>query len=176
MTIGFAFGLLGESLHLFLSQQKLSIIMGVGLLTYFVLSKRTSSYTSAISEKLYRRVQDFFHTTTLPKYYILGFSNGFLPCGMVYLAAMSAASTGHLSKSLGWMLGFGIGTIPSLSFILWLGKILHTSSNRFYSIITRYFSILIAILLILRGLNLGIPYLSPHLDPKEEKAPVVCHG
>ena len=44
---------------------------------------------------------------------------GWLPCGLVYSMVLTAAVTGSAWTGLGWMLAFGLGTIPSLFVASW---------------------------------------------------------
>ncbi len=46
--------------------------------------------------------------------FLLGIFNGFLPCGLVYAFALSAAGTGSLVSAMLTMLAFGLGTVPML--------------------------------------------------------------
>lgn len=176
-TIGFGFGLLGKSLHLFISQQQLSILTGALLLIYYIITKVSGSNEkmSQLTTIIYNRIKTITNQMPLPKFYLLGFLNGFLPCGLVYLAATSSIATGHVLKSILWMVGFGIGTIPSLTFILWLSRMFQSKFNPILSQIYQQLTLVLAVLLILRGLNLGIPYISPKYNPQEEKVSKCCH-
>jgi uncharacterized protein len=175
--IGLGFGLIGKSLHLFLSQQHLSILTGSILLLYYVLGKwgHVNAEFSSYASGIYRWIKLNTERMPLPKYYLIGFLNGFLPCGLVYLAATSSLSSGHISKSILWMICFGLGTIPSLTFILWLSKKFQSRFNLFFHRIYQNLTLILAILLILRGLNLGIPYISPQYNSAEEKVSKCCH-
>lgn len=102
-----------------------------------------------------------------PKWYHffqLGFLNGLLPCGMVYMALAAALASGSPVKGFFAMLFFGAGTTP----ILWVIAVLKASVKfdlkKKLKPITVSLSILVGLLLILRGLNLGIPYISPKMD------------
>ncbi len=50
--------------------------------------------------------------------FYIGFLNGFIPCGMVYIAAMGAMVQPTYSHSLLYMLFFGLGTMPMMSTII----------------------------------------------------------
>jgi sulfite exporter TauE/SafE len=177
-SIGFGFGLVGKSIHLFLSQQQLSLLTGTFLLLYYVVGKwahrlpELSVYTTGI----YQWIKVHTEQMPLPKYYLLGFLNGFLPCGLVYLAATSSLSSGHITKSIVWMIGFGLGTIPSLTFILWVSKKFQSRFSHLFQIIYQNLTLILAILLILRGLNLGIPLISPQYSQTEERVSKCCHN
>lgn len=45
---------------------------------------------------------------------LAGAANGFLPCGLVYAAVLTATALGSVSGALAMMVGFGFGTIPAL--------------------------------------------------------------
>jgi sulfite exporter TauE/SafE len=62
------------------------------------------------------------------------------------------------------MILFGLGTVPVMFALPVAGSMVSLKfRNRIRKIIP-YFIILIGLIFILRGLNLGIPYLSPHID------------
>ncbi len=95
--------------------------------------------------------------------YAVGFVNGLLPCGFVYLALASALSQESVGDSMLFMLFFGLGTVPSL-----LGLVIVSLVPKFRPIVnsTRFLSAATAVaglLLVIRGMALGIPYLSPQL-------------
>ncbi len=86
----------------------------------------------------------------------LGMLNGLLPCGLVYAALLAAWSMGSVEGAMSYMLLFGLGAAG-------FGKV---KSHRFRTRLMRLAPkkvILVVAIMILRGLNLGIPYLSPKL-------------
>ena len=89
----------------------------------------------------------------------LGAINGLLPCGLVYIAAAGAAATGQPIEGAIHMAAFGAGTLPVLLGIGMAGRSL-SFMPRFRRLIPVTVG-MVAVLLILRGLALGIPYLSP---------------
>ena len=100
--------------------------------------------------------------------------NGLLPCGLIYLAVAAAISTGHVGSSAIVMASFGLGTMPIFTvFLLGINKISLSFRNKVNSFMP-YMVMLTAFLLILRGMNLGIPYVSPKLNV-EGTTPKVIH-
>jgi sulfite exporter TauE/SafE len=91
----------------------------------------------------------------------LGFFNGLLPCGLVYLAVAGAVASGDTISGAVYMLAFGFGTLPLMFIFSAFGNWLGFKQRLFIRKYLPVFSVTIAILLILRGLNLGIPYVSP---------------
>ena len=94
---------------------------------------------------------------------IVGLINGFLPCGFVYMALGGALLHTDIKHSMGFMMLFGFGTIPAFLLMLAGASIpfLHTISSSRYLRIAG--STLVGLLLLLRGLSLGIPFFSPSL-------------
>lgn len=94
---------------------------------------------------------------------LMGLYNGFLPCGLVYMALLASLSMSSLGGSALYMLVFGLGTFPMMLAAAFFGStVKHWNQNLFSQWVPR-FILLVAVLLIFRGLNLGIPYLSPKL-------------
>jgi len=87
--------------------------------------------------------------------------NGFLPCGMVYVAMAGALVEQDALMGAVYMLVFGLGTLPMMLGISWSKKLWSVSLRQKLNKAIPIFTILIGILFILRGLNLGIPYISP---------------
>jgi uncharacterized protein len=102
-----------------------------------------------------------------------GFVNGLLPCGLVYMALTAAAATGSISGSATIMLGFALGTVPTFLILLFIGKMAPPGLKRFMNRLTPAVIVVMGILLILRGLGLGVAYVSPAI--KAEKTAVVIH-
>jgi len=48
----------------------------------------------------------------------IGFLNGFIPCGMVYIAALGALAQPSLFDGMLFMVFFGIGTMPFMSLLI----------------------------------------------------------
>jgi sulfite exporter TauE/SafE len=91
----------------------------------------------------------------------IGILNGFLPCGLVYVALAAGVATGSVFKSGLLMFAFGLGTLPLMGTLMFSGQFIPLTLKSRLSAFTPYIIGMVACLLILRGLNLGIPYLSP---------------
>src|SRR5699024_5463758 len=91
----------------------------------------------------------------------IGFLNGFLPCGLVYMAVFGAIASGSPLSGGVYMLFFGLGTIPLMSVAVYLGNFLKGKARQKIQRIIPIFVAIVAILFILRGLGLGIPFISP---------------
>jgi sulfite exporter TauE/SafE len=97
-------------------------------------------------------------------WFTLGIFNGLLPCGLVYVAAIGATIMGTFWEGALYMGLFGLGTLP-ITLLLsahqtWLTPKLKIRFLKFVPILL----FIAGVLLILRGLNLGIPYVSPIVE------------
>lgn len=99
---------------------------------------------------------------TLGSAALLGGLNGLLPCGLVYIACAAAAASGGVSAGIATMLAFGLGTAPTLLTIGLAGKLVRWGNPLRLRRVVLAGVTLAGVLLIVRGLSLGIPYLSPH--------------
>lgn len=168
--LGSLFGLLGKGFVIGGYQQLLSIILGVLILVSMLLPASLKSklgMTKIITPfvvKVKSLLGRFLKQRTAGSFLIIGLLNGLLPCGLVYLAIAGAIATGDVFHSGTFMIMFGVGTIPALLFVsVAAGSISLNVRNRITKAIP-VFTVVMACLLILRGLDLGIPYLSPKLS------------
>ena len=110
----------------------------------------------------------------LHNYLLLGMANGLLPCGMVYLAIAGALSTTGIEESVLFMSAFGSGTLPAMLLLSFFGVHIKVSLRRQIKKAVPFIVAGMAVLLILRGMNLGIPFVSPVLADAPQ--PVIsCH-
>ena len=105
--------------------------------------------------------------------FTIGILNGLLPCGLVYMALAGAVVSNNPTEGAIYMLFFGLGTIPVLLSVSLLGNIISVRFRNSIKRIIPFFIFFIGVLFILRGLNLGIPYISPKMIPHE--AAKCCH-
>jgi sulfite exporter TauE/SafE len=94
---------------------------------------------------------------------MLGLLNGLLPCGLVYVACAGATATADLFNGALYMVVFGAGTVPMMLAISLSGKLVPISLRLKLLKALPVAVFLLASLLILRGMSLGIPYVSPDL-------------
>lgn len=165
--IGLFFGLIGKSLYIFGLQQQLSI--GIGILMIVVVLMPTRIFNKYnFSKPIYkliarvkRALGQAFKKKTADTFLTIGFLNGFLPCGLVYMAVFASLAMESTLKGSLYMTLFGMGTIPLMTSAIYLGKFLNTKVKQRIQKAIPVFVIAIGILFILRGMGLGIPYISP---------------
>ena len=163
--LGVVAGIVGKSIFLAGAQRWLSIALGVLIFTGFLVSKKialsapvvrlVATLKTAMSAQLRRRS---FRSLAL-----LGMLNGLLPCGLVYVALAGAVARGTPLAGIFFMAAFGLGTLPTMLGISLSGKLLPVAFRLKLRSAVPFGVCLLAGLLILRGLALGIPYVSPAL-------------
>ncbi len=95
--------------------------------------------------------------------------NGLLPCGMVFTALIASILTGNPYNSGISMFSFGLGTLPGMIVMTYFTSRLNLSYKSKINRYLPYIVTVIGILMILRGLNLNIPYISPRATILESK-------
>ena len=165
--LGTVFGLVGKGLLLTGLQQQLSIFIGILMILLVVFPKISHTLTFKISplttvlNKLKLQLGLYLKKESYYAIFTIGFFNGFLPCGMVYLALVGAIAMGSLFESTLYMFLYGLGTVPLLSVLIYVKDAFsNTFRNQLQKAIP-VFVIVIGVLFIVRGLGLGIPYVSP---------------
>lgn len=178
-TLGALFGWLGRGIYIAGFQQWFSVTMGIVILIlaffYYCLNKPYSfswlrSFHSAIQHIMGRLLR----SPRLHQFLLLGMANGLLPCGMVYLAIAGTLSTTGVGESVVFMASFGTGTLPAMLILSFFGVHIKLSFRQQIRKAVPFIIAGMAVLLILRGLNLGIPFVSPVLADAPQ--PVIsCH-
>lgn len=180
VVMGALFGILGKGFILGGLQQTVAIISGAFILAMALFSFSPDSLLAlmpwtAKMQKIVLKYASYF--LRKPQWYnllFMGILNGLLPCGMVYIALAGAVNTGALYSGIWFMLWFGLGTLPMMLGIAWLGNTLAYSFKSKIKKLSPFIMAFFAALLILRGLNLNIPFISPAV-PAQLDAVVKCH-
>jgi hypothetical protein len=164
-VLGGIFGLVGITFALAGLQKWVSIGAGTAILLGLAFSSRYALKTPIAKwvSWIKRHFASFLQKRTLASMISMGLLNGFLPCGLVYVAAVGAAAAGDFLKSIEWMLAFGLGTLPTMLSIGLFGKIVRLSLRLKFQKLIPACLLVLGVSLILRGMSLGIPYLSPTL-------------
>ncbi|HLP75902.1 MAG TPA: sulfite exporter TauE/SafE family protein [Candidatus Paceibacterota bacterium] len=164
-TLGLIFGFIGRNLWLAGIQRWVSITLGILLLVGLFSSKRlaVSSPVTRLVGWLKIRMAFMLRQRSFAAMTLLGMLNGLLPCGLVYVACAGAATTTDSLSGAAYMAAFGAGTVPMMLAISLSGKLIPTSLRLKLVKAIPVSVFLLAMLLILRGMSLGIPYISPTL-------------
>lgn len=179
--LGFLFGLLGKGFYLFGFQQYLSILVGIIMILIIVLPSKTInkfSFTKPIYRllsKVKNKLGKELKKQRTDTFFTIGFLNGFLPCGLVYMAVFGAVVTGTVFEGGMYMLFFGLGTIPLMTAFVLLGNFATVLIRKKIQQIIPIAVVIVGVLFVLRGLGLGIPYISPVHTHKIIDGGILCH-
>jgi hypothetical protein len=180
--IGLVFGFLGKGLSIFGAQQKLSIAIGVLMILVVLIPYKTfnkynlskpiykviSKVKNQLGKELKKKSPDTFLT--------IGFLNGFLPCGLVYMALFGAIAMGNALQGSLYMMFFGLGTVPLMTIAIYFSGLLKGGIRQKVQKAIPVFVVVIGLLFILRGLGLGIPYVSPAPITQLATSAIECHN
>ena len=180
-AMGALFGLLGKGFVMAGYQQWLSLGLGVAILVD-VLWPKSFSTSTPLLQPLYKVVAiikqtlgGLFIKKSMESLLFIGLLNGLLPCGLVYMGVAGAIATGSPMQGALFMMAFGLGTAPAmLGVTLLSGSITLQWRNNIRKAVPVVVSTM-AILLILRGLSLGIPYISPEMSKTDCSKHTCCH-
>lgn len=176
LLLGFAGGFLVAAKY----QHVLSISLGAIILVYLFIPKKfntpstLASYANKPFLELRTALGKLFRSKKYSSHFSIGVLNGLLPCGMIYLAISSSLVTGSALKGSLFMSAFGFGTFPVMISVVFLGNLFGQQLRSKMRKAVPVFLFVMALLLVVRGLNLGIPYLSP-MVPVQASQPVICH-
>ena len=169
MIIGLIFGLLGNVLVLAGLQQKLSIIAGIVLIIMALFGFfGLTSAKNAVSRGITKMFQGRFGSTKLGSMLSIGVLNGFLPCGLVYIAAAMAMERAAAPQAALFMLFFGLGTFPIMLAVSLSPALLSAKRRLRIKNLSPYIALVMGVLFTLRGLNLDIPMISPKVNVEKE--------
>lgn len=165
--LGAFFGIAGKVLSLAGIQQQLSIIAGIAIIIIVMIpenkfaqynfSKPVYRIISKIKTGLGSRLKQRNNKT----FFMIGLLNGLLPCGLVYAALFGAIAMQDVSYGVLYMILYGIGTIPLMSIVVFAGGMFTPKQRNTLNKLVPYAMVFMGMLFIVRGLGLGIPYISP---------------
>lgn len=178
-AFGLLFGAIGETVSLFGVQQWLSVVLGALILLFVVLPKRITALQQHnagawLYEKIRTPLGKLFKQRNNTSLFLIGLLNGLLPCGLVYMAAAGAVATGDLASSVLFMAFFGLGTLPVMWMVAFFGNYISLGIRQKIRRAYPYMMMGMACLLILRGMGLGIPYVSPKMKAEKAQAIECC--
>lgn len=168
--IGALFGLIGRSLNLFAVQQQVSIGIGVLMILVVLIPARLfnrynfSKPMYSLVGKLKSSMGNQLKDKSAKTFVTMGLLNGLLPCGLVYMAVFGTLASGNAIQGAWYMVFFGLGTVPLMTAAIYLGNFLKTSVKQKVMKLIPVFVIVIGLLFIIRGLGLGIKYISPAVE------------
>jgi sulfite exporter TauE/SafE len=165
--MGILFGFIGKGLYVFGIQQKLSILIGVLMIVVILIPYKTfnkynfSKPLYILISKVKNRLGKALKKKTADTFLTIGFLNGFLPCGLVYMALFGAIAMANPLEGGLYMMLFGAGTIPLMTTAIYFSGFLKGAAKQKIQRLIPVFVVIMGLLFVFRGLGLGIPYVSP---------------
>ncbi|HNU56242.1 MAG TPA: sulfite exporter TauE/SafE family protein [Flavobacteriales bacterium] len=179
VLLGLGIGVFGAGMRLAGLQQVTSIAAGIvlilsvlvpGLLERWAPTGRWSMAIGRLRSSLARQL-----SRTAPEaIFFTGLLNGALPCGLVYAALLGAAAQGTVMLAALFMAVFALGTIPALLVLRMSGGAVLNGLRPRLRRLAPVLVCTMGVLMILRGANLGVPYLSP-ATPQVATQVTACH-
>jgi len=164
--MGVAAGAIGGLVHWAGWQQVLSISLGIFLVLGVVGvpwwqrsrwgARCMATFTGWLSGMLRRPGSE-----TL---YAVGLINGFLPCGLVYVALAPAALTHSPVEGALMMAAFGLGTVPAMLAMSFGGQMVSPVWRMRLIRAVPVLVLALGVLLIVRGMGLNIEMVSPPVE------------
>lgn len=149
-------------------QQSVSVIAGIVLLLIglgsFISIRRVALPGSAW---VVRHLGKFLGNPAPEGLFLSGALHGFLPCGLVYMALSLAVGADSPVQAVFLMYAFGAGTLPMLIGITLFRNRVSFFRKEKLRRIAPFLLLAFGILFILRGMNLGIPYVSPEFHTEK---------
>lgn len=171
--MGFLAGSVGKSFMIAGLQQALSVTIGILLLIYVFVPFKNSFSGYSFFMWIKTTLARVFSIGKGSSLFLVGILNGLLPCGLVYIGIAGAIATGDLLKGFLFMAAFGVGTLPMMILLPFVGGLITVSTRSKMLKVIPVMITVMALFLILRGMNLGIPYVSPKISTTKEG--VSCH-
>jgi len=179
VMLGGLLGALGLGMQLWNAQSTIAIISGVALIGFALLRldpgnmlQRLPAY-ARFQVGLRQRVSGFIGQGGAGPQFALGCCNGLLPCGLVYLAVIGAANTSSPLVGAGFMLAFGLGTLPLLTATLYTGRWLFRLDAARLASATPVVMAIAGLLLLYRGWATHVP--SDFTNFQDLAFPPMCH-
>jgi sulfite exporter TauE/SafE len=174
--------LLGGRIALAGAQQVVSIVLGVLIIIAVLLPQKYKNYfgqhpvIQKLAHPLKSNIGVLFSKGTFSAMFLIGILNGFLPCGLVYVALAGAIASGDAISGAAVMILFGLGTVPAMFAASVFGKFINIGIRTKIRKAVPVLAIILGVIFILRGMNLGIPMLSPKVSAQSEvSSEMECH-
>jgi sulfite exporter TauE/SafE len=180
--LGAILGLLGGRIALAGAQQVVSIILGAIIIIAVLLPQKYKNYFAQhpvfqkLAQPLKSNIGVLFRKGTFSAMFLIGILNGFLPCGLVYVALAGAIASGDAISGAAVMILFGLGTIPAMFAASVFGKFINIGIRTKIRKAVPVLAIILGVIFILRGMNLGIKFVSPKINVQTEvSSEMECH-
>lgn len=172
MTLGATAGAIGASFSIMGLQQGFSLVIGalmilsVALIPAVRYFKQLEAKLSGVSVKFTSWIHQSKRSASSVRF-LTGVANGLLPCGLVYMGIAGAANTFTPWDGALFMMFFGLGTVPTLAALLRVSTLVKVTTRNKIRKLIPVTVLVMGLLLMVRGMNLGVPYVSPQQNNQE---------
>lgn len=174
--LGLIIGTVGKGISLLGIQNWYTILLGITLLIIGLgsISKRFNVLFWLEQKMAFFKgnLGGFFAKSTFSTLFTIGFLNGLLPCGLVYVAILGASALGDIGSSMLYMFLFGLGVAPALIMLSVFGHFATVKWRSIFKNIYPYVSILLGIMLLARGIYFMQPSHNSPLDNTNISVPM----
>lgn len=178
--LGLIIGFIGRGFSLSGIQQPLSIaigaiMIGVVIFPHLPFLKKWSSHITLKVGKIKSLLGLYMQKRSYRALLITGLVNGLLPCGLVYMALLGSLGMSSVLNSSLFMVLFGLGTFPLMFLVGYLGNVLTATFRMRFQKVVPVLVFCIGVLFVLRGMGLGIKYVSPAAGALTIEQTEDCH-
>lgn len=165
--LGAVLGIVGKGFEMAGFQSYLTILVGILLIIMAAFSFGGKDFASKVpfltkfllNVKL--RLARLLQKPDYKSRFLTGVLNGFLPCGMVYMALTASLAAGGIVQGASFMALFGLGTLPFMFAVVLAGNLMTQAFRIKVLRVMPVVMIVLGFLFVLRGMEVGIPYVSP---------------
>jgi sulfite exporter TauE/SafE len=163
VLLGAFFGGIMEWLDIRKFEQWISLTIGIVFLLIWAneFFNKSSNLLGFISNWVNKKFASTLNEGGAFKWLIAGMLNGLLPCGLVYGALLGSLGMGSWLNGILFMFGFGLATMPALLAVTFTKHLINSRVKLNLQKLMPFWLLIMGILFVLRGANLGIPFLSP---------------
>lgn len=174
--LGYLLGWFGFGLKLAGIQQAVSIAAGAIMIMMVLfasdwIERKIGNPFNLLPKKW---IAKLFSKESYTSVGLIGLINGLLPCGFVYIGLIGSVTAQSASGGALYMVFFGFGTLPMMFGVSMAGQFINLNLRKRMNRVVPYLAILMGVLFILRGLDLGIPYLSPKFNSHQSNVEACC--
>ncbi|MFC6267194.1 sulfite exporter TauE/SafE family protein [Frigoriflavimonas asaccharolytica] len=172
-VLGAILGIVGEAFDMVGIQKYLTISVGIVMIVLAIFTFGSPNFASNVPFfnsfllKIKMNLGKLLRKTDYSSRFLTGILNGLLPCGMVYVAMTASLAAGGVWQGAAFMAFFGLGTFPFMFAAVLFGSLLSIPVRAKFLKAVPVLMIVLGGLFVLRGLELGIPYISPPHDSLE---------